>query len=117
MNAVALRRRIRAVNRRVREARMIANALKSSKHPVLAHIVPVRRCNLSCAYCNEYDDFSKPVPTAEVFERIDRLSALGTAIITLSGGEPLLHPDVVSIIQHIRERGAKDAITIVGIPK
>lgn len=106
MNVIALRRRIRAVNRRVREARMIANALKSSKHPVLAHIVPVRRCNLSCAYCNEYDDFSKPVPTADVIARIDCLAALGTAIITLSGGEPLLHPDVVRIIRHIRESGS-----------
>ena len=29
----------------------------------MAHIIPIRRCNLSCTYCNEYDDFSKPVPT------------------------------------------------------
>jgi MoaA/NifB/PqqE/SkfB family radical SAM enzyme len=85
---------------------MIANALKSPKHPVLAHVVPIRRCNLSCAYCNEYDDFSKPVPTADMLGRIDRLAALGTAIITLSGGEPLLHPDVVRIIGHIRECGS-----------
>jgi len=112
MNVIALRRRVRAVKRRVRETRMIANALKSSKHPILAHIVPVRRCNLSCAYCNEYDDFSKPVPTAEVMERIDCLARLGTAVITLSGGEPLLHPDVVRIIRHIRTRGSiADLIT------
>ena len=30
---------------------------------MLAHIIPIRRCNLACAYCNEYDDVSKPVPT------------------------------------------------------
>ena len=32
--------------------------------PFLAHIVIIRRCNLSCGYCNEYDDKSPPVPFA-----------------------------------------------------
>ena len=41
---------------------MIAKGLASTDHPILAHIIPIRRCNLSCNYCNEYDDFSKPVP-------------------------------------------------------
>ena len=40
---------------------MIAKGLASTDHPILAHIIPIRRCNLSCTYCNEYDDFSKPV--------------------------------------------------------
>ena len=38
--------------------------------------------------------------------RIDRLADLGTTIITLSGGEPTLHPDLDAIIRRIRERGA-----------
>ena len=38
--------------------------------------------------------------------RIDRLADLGTTIITLSGGEPTLHPDLDAIIARIRERGA-----------
>lgn len=84
---------------------MIAKALHSRAHPILAHIVPMRRCNLSCAYCNEYDDFSKPVPTAEMFRRIDRLAALGTTAVTISGGEPLLHPALDEMIRRIRQRG------------
>jgi MoaA/NifB/PqqE/SkfB family radical SAM enzyme len=84
---------------------MVAMALKSPSHPVLAHIVPVRRCNLSCTYCNEFDDFSKPVPTAEMLHRIDLLAALGTTVITLSGGEPLLHPELEEIIRRIRRHG------------
>jgi hypothetical protein len=40
----------RKARRRMREARMVAEALKSSRHPILAHIIPIRRCNLSCAY-------------------------------------------------------------------
>ena len=85
---------------------MLITALRHPYQPVNAHLIPVRRCNLSCAYCNEYDDHSAPVPTSDVLHRIDRLAALGTGIITISGGEPLLHPDLDAIIRRIRERGA-----------
>ena len=85
---------------------MLIGALRSKYQPVNAHLIPIRRCNLACTYCNEYDDHSDPVLTAEMFRRIDRLAALGTGIITLSGGEPLLHPDLDAIVRRIRERGA-----------
>jgi MoaA/NifB/PqqE/SkfB family radical SAM enzyme len=81
---------------------MVARAIKSRRHPILAHLIPIRRCNLSCAYCNEYDKVSGPVPTAEMVHRIDLLSALGTEILTFSGGEPLLHPDLDELIRRIR---------------
>jgi MoaA/NifB/PqqE/SkfB family radical SAM enzyme len=84
---------------------MIAHGLASTRHPVLAHVIPMRRCNLSCAYCNEYDDRSKPVPIETMYERLDRLAELGTNIITISGGEPLLHPDLDLIIARVRRRG------------
>jgi MoaA/NifB/PqqE/SkfB family radical SAM enzyme len=84
---------------------MVFRGLISTDHPVLAHIIPMRRCNLSCAYCNEYDDHSKPVPAATVCERLDLLADLGTNVITISGGEPLLHPDLDEIIVHTRRRG------------
>jgi len=84
---------------------MIAKGLLSKDHPILAHIIPMRRCNLACAYCNEYDKHSDPVPTATMFQRIDRLADLGTTIVTISGGEPLLHPELDEIIRHIRKRG------------
>jgi MoaA/NifB/PqqE/SkfB family radical SAM enzyme len=103
---IALRKRVRAAARRVRELRMIAKGLLSTTHPILAHLVPVRRCNLSCAYCNEYDAVSKPVPAERMLRRVDLLAELGTTIITISGGEPLLHPDLDEIIARVRERGA-----------
>src|SRR5215469_13838274 len=90
--------------RRFRELRMIAKGLLSTSHPILAHIIPVRRCNLSCAYCNEYDKDSKPVPTETMLQRINRLGDLGTTIITISGGEPLLHPELDVLIRQIRRR-------------
>ena len=106
MRFASLRRRIRALDRRLREARVLARAFRYPWQPVVAQIIPTRRCNLSCTYCNEYDRVSDPVPLDEMRRRIDRLAELGTAIITLSGGEPLLHPGVADLIQHIRRRGA-----------
>lgn len=100
-----LRRGLIAARRKVREYRMLADGLASTDHPVLAHIIPTRRCNLSCTYCNEYDTFSKPVPTEEMVRRIDRLAELGTSIISFSGGEPLLHPDLPDLIARIRHHG------------
>ena len=84
---------------------MIGKALANTAHPVMAHIVPMRRCNLSCAYCNEYDDVSKPVPVETMYGRIDRLAELGTTIVTISGGEPLLHPELDLIIERVRKNG------------
>src|SRR5712672_2257932 len=99
------RRDKRALNRRFREWRMLAKGVLSTDHPVMAHIIPIRRCNLSCTYCNEYDDFSKPVASEVMIERLDQLAALGTTVVTFSGGEPLLHPELDRLIAHVRSRG------------
>src|SRR5512142_2013447 len=104
------RRRAKALQRRARELLMIAKGLLSTEHPVLAHLIPMRRCNLACAYCNEFDHASQPVPLDTMFQRINRLAALGTTIITISGGEPLLHPGLDDIIRRIRLHG-----TIAGL--
>jgi MoaA/NifB/PqqE/SkfB family radical SAM enzyme len=103
--AKSLRRLSKAAHRRARELRMIAKGLISTDHPVLAHLIPMRRCNLACAYCNEFDDHSKPVAIETMYQRLDRLAALGTTIITISGGEPLLHPELDLIIARIRRHG------------
>ena len=106
IRTTALRRHARRVDRRYREARALARAFQFPNLPIVAQIIPTRRCNLSCGYCNEYDRHSDPVPLAELQRRIDRLAELGTTIVTLSGGEPLLHPDLGAIVASIRRRGA-----------
>jgi MoaA/NifB/PqqE/SkfB family radical SAM enzyme len=100
-----IRRRLKAASRTFRELKMIAKGLVSTDHPIQVHIIPMRRCNLSCTYCNEYDDFSDPVPLEEMYRRIDKLAALGTTLITISGGETLLHPQLDDIIRRIRSHG------------
>jgi len=93
------------LKRKFREAAFITRALLSTNHVVLAHIIPMRRCNLACGYCNEYDHTSKPVPLDIIKRRIDKLGELGTSIVTISGGEPMMHPELDDIIRHIRSQG------------
>src|SRR4029077_20791582 len=103
--ATRRKRRLPVYPTRARGVRMDAKALVSTKHPVLVHIIPMRSCNLDCGYYNEYDDVSKPVPLEEMKRRLDTLADIGTSVITISGGEPLMHPDLDDIIRHIRHRG------------
>jgi len=100
-----VRRRMAAVSRRWREARLFARAMTRPGAPIVAHLIPTRRCNLACAYCNEFNAHSPPVPLPLLEARVDRLAALGASAITLSGGEPLLHPQIADLVRHIRRRG------------
>src|SRR5689334_19012336 len=99
-------RALARLHRRWRETRMFVRPMASASHPIVAQIIPIRRCNLACTYCNEFDRSSPPVPTQEMLRRIDKLGELGTSIITFSGGEPTLHPDLDELIKRVRERDA-----------
>ena len=102
--AVKIRRQFKALERNAHGLWQVLKAVASTDHPLLAHLIPIRRCNLACTYCNEFDDFSKPVPTELMLRRVDKLKELGTSVVTISGGEPLLHPDLDDIIHRMRER-------------
>jgi len=95
----------RRASRKLRSVREFARGLADTEHPLLVHIVPIRRCNIDCGYCNEYDKVSKPVPADTMLARIDKLAQLGTSVVAFSGGEPMLHPDLDTLIRRIRERG------------
>lgn len=100
-----VRRRIRNRSRHLANGVGIAaRGLLATDHPVLAQVVVMRRCNLACTYCNEYDKTSDPVPVATALRWMDRLADLGTEIVTLTGGEPTLHPDLDDIVARIRRR-------------
>ena len=85
--------------------RFLVRALGSRYNPLLAQVVVTRRCNLSCGYCNEYDNFSPPVALEALTARIDRLAELNAAAVTFTGGEPLLHPDLDRLIRAARRHG------------
>ena len=97
----------RQVGRKVRECRMFARAMQSDAHPILAQVVPTRRCNLDCGYCNEYDKTSDPVPLETMLSRIDRLAALGTTIKIpgLRGEVEIEIPEATQSGQIFRQKG------------
>lgn len=72
--------------------------------PLSGTLVVIRKCNLSCGYCNEYDKVSPPVLMSELKGRIDKLAELGTFSIILTGGEPLLHPGIAKIIKYAKKK-------------
>src|SRR5207344_809538 len=92
-------------SRKMRSARQFARGLMDTAHPLLVQIIPIRRCNIDCGYCNEYDKVSPPVPTDVMTRRIDKLAELGTSVVAFSGGEPMLHPDLDDLIRRIRQHG------------
>jgi MoaA/NifB/PqqE/SkfB family radical SAM enzyme len=73
--------------------------------PVLVQMVVTRRCNLSCGYCNEYDDVSDPIPFERLQKQIDHVAALGTIVLTFTGGEPLLHPQLDELVAYGVSKG------------
>ena len=106
-------RRRRTFDRRLREAKLVMRGAVSTDHPIMAHIIPIRRCNLSCTYCNEYDNFSKPVPLdVDAAPARTRSATSEPGVITLSGGEPLLHPELDEIIEGIRDAAQRLPVMI-----
>ena len=68
-STMTLRRNLKAAERNVHGLWQILKAVVSTDHPLLAHLIPIRRCNLACTYCNEFDNFSKPVPPDQMLRR------------------------------------------------
>lgn len=83
------------------------------KAPIQAQLIVTRRCNLSCGYCTEYDNFSPPIPFDVLKTRIDALHRLKVINITMLGGEPLLHPQIAEIVAYA-DRDAQVSITTNG---
>ncbi|MBI1949445.1 MAG: heme d1 biosynthesis radical SAM protein NirJ [Deltaproteobacteria bacterium] len=68
----------------------------------------IRRCNLACRHCytNSYDkDFPGELTTTQVFQGLADLKAAGVRVLMLSGGEPLLRPDLFEIAARAKELG------------
>jgi heme d1 biosynthesis radical SAM protein NirJ len=68
----------------------------------------IRRCNLACKHCYATSadvDFAGELDTAEIYRVMDDLQAAGVSVLILSGGEPLLHPDIFDISRRAREMG------------
>jgi MoaA/NifB/PqqE/SkfB family radical SAM enzyme len=96
---------IMALSASFRLLRGLAAAALDADRPLMVNLVVTRRCNLSCGYCTEYDKVSPPVPLDVLKERVDHLARLRTVMVTLTGGEPLLHPELVELVAYVKACG------------
>ncbi len=77
----------------------------------------IRRCNLNCRHCYSMSadtDFQGELTTAEVFAVLEDLKAFGVPALILSGGEPLLRPDIFEISARAKELGFFVALSTNG---
>jgi MoaA/NifB/PqqE/SkfB family radical SAM enzyme len=83
---------------RIRNARAIPQALSA---PLKAFFNVTRRCNLLCAHC--YNDSGRPgspeLELAVVARTLEGLQRHGVMKVTLAGGEPLVHRDILGILE------------------
>ncbi|AEG02356.1 heme d1 biosynthesis radical SAM protein NirJ [Methylomonas methanica] len=77
----------------------------------------IRRCNLTCKHCYTTSadiDFPGELTTPEIYAVMDDLKAFKVPVLILSGGEPLLHPDIFVISQRARDMGFYVALSSNG---
>ena len=77
----------------------------------------VRRCNLTCKHCYSISadtDFPNELSTEQVFRVMDDLKGFRVPVLILSGGEPLLRPDIYDIAHHAKAMGFYTALSTNG---
>jgi heme d1 biosynthesis radical SAM protein NirJ len=77
----------------------------------------IRRCNLTCKHCYSISadtDFPNELGTEQVFTVMDDLKAFGVPVLILSGGEPLLRPDIFDIAHRAKAMGFYTALSTNG---
>lgn len=77
----------------------------------------IRRCNLLCAHCYSLSadtDFRGELTTEEALAVIDDLAAMRVPALILSGGEPLLRPDLFLLADYAKEKGLYTALSTNG---
>lgn len=77
----------------------------------------IRRCNLTCKHCYTTSadiDFPGELSTPEIYAVMDDLKAFKVPVLILSGGEPLLHPDIFAISRRARDMGFYVALSSNG---
>ncbi|MGD2248092.1 MAG: radical SAM protein [Candidatus Methanofastidiosia archaeon] len=89
-----------------------AKIIKTTYVPHTAQIEITNKCNLSCLHCfnNSGDPCPDELTTEEILCLIDTLSTMGVYEITLTGGEPMVHPDIFTIVEHARKTPMKVTI-------
>lgn len=86
--------------------------------PSLVQWMATLRCDLSCPHCltsgSGSDTPDMPLPQAE--NLIDQVAEMGVHEFLLTGGEPLLRPDLPEVVAHLQQRGVRYSINTAKMP-
>ena len=102
-----LSRYLHALHRPTDEAGILPSAVARASGPVVIWNL-TRRCNLACKHCYATSAdvaFPGELSTPEIFRVMEDLREYGVGVLILSGGEPLLHPDIFEISARARAMG------------
>lgn len=73
----------------------------NKRRPYYCNLVITRRCNLQCDFCQVWEFGTRDeLTTDEVFRCIDRADEMGVARFNITGGEPMLRPDIFAVLDH-----------------
>ncbi|MDO9271099.1 MAG: heme d1 biosynthesis radical SAM protein NirJ [Methylobacter sp.] len=93
--------------------------LKPARKPAAPVVIwnLIRRCNLTCKHCYTTStdiNFPNELSTPEIYTVMDDLKAFKVPVLILSGGEPLLHPDIFKISRRAKDMGFYVALSTNG---
>lgn len=93
--------------------------LKPARKPAAPVVIwnLIRRCNLTCKHCYTTStdiNFPNELSTPEIYMVMDDLKTFKVPVLILSGGEPLLHPDIFDISRRAKEMGFYVALSTNG---
>jgi hopanoid biosynthesis associated radical SAM protein HpnH len=85
---------------------VLGNKLKRRKHyPLVLMLEPLLRCNLACAGCGKIQYpghvLKRQLSPEECFKAVDEC---GVPVVSIPGGEPLMHPQIVQIVEGLVAR-------------
>src|SRR5437868_9314067 len=65
------------------------------RYPLVLMLEPLFRCNLACAGCGKIDYPDEILnPRLSVDECLEAVDECGAAVVSIAGGEPLLHKEI-----------------------
>ena len=86
-------------------SREFSGKLEEKHIPFFSSIETTSRCNLRCKFCYLNHSDEDELSTEEIIDYLDQLAALGSLLLSLTGGEPLLRKDFWEIARHAHDLG------------
>src|SRR5258708_31811494 len=85
---------------------LLRQRMKGTKHyPFIVEIEPLFACNLSCPGCGKIQHPTEILrKRLSVEDVVNAVEECGTPMVSIAGGEPLLHPDIATMVDELVRR-------------